>query len=130
MTEYPSKRALDIFQLDEKGYDELEVQRKALLWYGDAKRLGNPRRDKALEAIVKGIACFDSLAEAVQDAEENIKRYTCSNFSEAHFYELVKSMALCQHEKTISVLETDKEPNILFRCCDCGRGKDMEGVWK
>jgi len=96
MTEYPSNRVLEEFGISREGYDTLEVQWKALFWYSDAKWLGQPKREQAIKVLHKGIACFDSLADAVQDAEENIKRYTCSNFAQAHFYELVRCEALKQ----------------------------------
>ena len=63
----------------------------ALRNYHDAQLLGQPQREKAIQKVRDGIACFASLEDALRDAEENIKRYTRSNFQNAHFYEVVRT---------------------------------------
>ena len=40
--------------------------------------------------IVRGIACFDTLDEALKHAEEKIAEFTRSDLPLAHFYEAVK----------------------------------------
>lgn len=66
----------------------------ALQKYQEAKILGNKHRKKAIQKVRDGIACFDTLDEALNDAKENIKRYSTNDFTEAHFYEVVKAEVL------------------------------------
>ena len=65
----------------------------ALRKYHEAQLLGQSRREEAIQKVREGIACFDSPAAALLDAEENIRRFTKSDFMSAHFYEVVKSEA-------------------------------------
>ena len=66
----------------------------ALRNYSEAQLLGQPHREKAIQKVRDGIACFESLQDALCDAEENIQRYTKSDFQKANFYEVVRDEVL------------------------------------
>jgi hypothetical protein len=72
----------------------LTFNHAATKMYWEAQRLGNPRREEAIQKVREGIACFDSVMDAIRDAEHWINCYTRSDFMAAHFYELVRSEAL------------------------------------
>lgn len=78
-------------------------------FYGEAQNLGQRRRAEAIQKIHEGIACFDTLAEAKRDAEENIRQFTKSDFVMAHFYELVKKEAsLLMRNEANSISTNDR----------------------
>lgn len=62
---------------------------EAIEKYNQAMLLGNKQRDKAIDKVKEGIACFDSLDDALADAEYHIQRYTKSDFMMARFYDVV-----------------------------------------
>ena len=72
----------------------------AIRLYDEAQMLGNRRRDEAMVKVRDGIASFASPEDALLDAEENIARFTKSDFMLAHFYEVVKSEALKQIQRS------------------------------
>lgn len=75
------------------------VSMEALRCYNEAQLLGNSKREAAIMKVLEGIACFESLDVALQDAKENIQRFTKSDFMSAHFYELVKAEVLRLKER-------------------------------
>lgn len=53
-------------------------------------------QSRSHECIPIGVSKFDSLEDALVDANENIARYTKSDFAAAWFYEGVKAEVLRQ----------------------------------
>ena len=66
----------------------------ALPHFLEAQLLGQPQREKAIQKVRDGIACFASLDNALRYAEEGIERNTRSNFQSALFYEVVRTEVL------------------------------------
>lgn len=76
----------------------------AMYIYADAMTLSGDERTKKIR---DGVACFRSLTDALDDAEENIERYSKCDFMAANSYEIIKSEILRQIDNVekIKVLE-------------------------
>ena len=70
----------------EKEWDDLEPQWRVIVLLNRVKA-NEPYK------ILKALSYFDTTEDAVDFANENIKRYTTSNFAAAWFYEEIKRIA-------------------------------------
>ncbi len=66
---------------------------KAFVCYASREK-GELNKRVSASHILKGISFFGNIEEAIDNAKENIKRFTHSNFGEAWSWERIKDIAM------------------------------------
>lgn len=103
---------------------------EALRKYSEAQLLGQTRLEEAIQKVREGILCFGSLDEALADAEENIRRYSKSDFQKAHFYEVVKAEVLKNQDAAVAAIEYSLRTDEGMEFLRCWMHGDFDAIRK